>query len=121
VANKENIQKWVDALRSGEYKQTKATLHRLVKFHSTPPGYCCLGVACEISGVVETRELSEDGEIEIYDGKAGWLPYSVMRWLGFSSNNPSVKVGGVWHKLAELNDGDADFKEIAGHIERTYL
>jgi hypothetical protein len=35
--------KWADALESGEYQQSKGRL-------KTKYGYCCLGVACEISG-----------------------------------------------------------------------
>jgi len=38
---KKQIQKWVLALRSGEYSQTKGTLQ-------DEQGYCCLGVACDI-------------------------------------------------------------------------
>ena len=38
---KKQIQKWVLALRSGEYSQTKSKLE-------DDSGYCCLGVACDI-------------------------------------------------------------------------
>lgn len=38
---KKDIRKWVEALRSGEYKQTIGELQNNV-------GHCCLGVACEI-------------------------------------------------------------------------
>lgn len=37
----ENAKKWVQALRSGEYKQGKDALRDNDKF-------CCLGVACEV-------------------------------------------------------------------------
>jgi len=38
---KKQIQKWVLALRSGEYSQTTGKLQ-------DEQGYCCLGVACDI-------------------------------------------------------------------------
>ena len=38
---KEQIQKWVIALRSGEYSETHDVLQ-------DENGYCCLGVACEV-------------------------------------------------------------------------
>lgn len=38
-----NVRAWVKALRSGEYKQGQGQLR---KYNS----FCCLGVACEISG-----------------------------------------------------------------------
>jgi hypothetical protein len=39
--NAEIKQKWVAALRSGNYKQTKVCLHN-------KEGYCCLGVLCDV-------------------------------------------------------------------------
>ena len=44
MPNKENIRKWVEALRSGDFPQTTSTL-------ADSDGYCCLGVACDISGL----------------------------------------------------------------------
>lgn len=43
--NPEIKQKWVEALRSGRYKQEKGAL--LVQA-SGGAGYCCMGVLCEI-------------------------------------------------------------------------
>jgi hypothetical protein len=42
---KENVKEWLKALKSGGYKQTKGRLciNNL---------YCCLGVACELKGVL---------------------------------------------------------------------
>lgn len=37
----ENINKWIKALRSGNYKQTPFNLHNNI-------GYCCLGVGCDL-------------------------------------------------------------------------
>ena len=45
-------QKWVEALRSGKYKQTKGEL-------KNGQGFCCLGVACEI-GLTKRRYNGDD-------------------------------------------------------------
>ena len=39
----EHTQKWLDALRSGEYKQISGVLKNAF-------GYCCIGVAAELVG-----------------------------------------------------------------------
>ena len=105
--NRENIQKWVDALRSGEYEQGKGNL-------KTADGkFCCLGVACEIS------ELGEwNGRY--YLDASNFLPPEVQGWLGLSSSPQIVGVadGSAWY----LNDHRGwSFDQIADAIERTYL
>lgn len=42
--------KWIEALRSGQYRQTQARLRT-----NDGLGYCCLGVLCEISGQGEWK------------------------------------------------------------------
>lgn len=44
--NKELKQKWVAALRSGEYKQGKG---KLLYHENGETSYCCLGVLCEVA------------------------------------------------------------------------
>lgn len=43
-AQKKNLQEWIAALRSGEYKQARETLS------DSKGRMCCLGVACDIAG-----------------------------------------------------------------------
>lgn len=45
-----NQQKWINALKSGEYEQCDGSLE-------DSNGYCCLGVACKVA---------EENNIEIY-------------------------------------------------------
>lgn len=47
MPNKINIRKLVNALRSGNYKQTQRALARKNR-ETGEISYCCLGVACEI-------------------------------------------------------------------------
>jgi hypothetical protein len=51
--------KWLTALRSGNYKQSKMQL-------KSDDGYCCLGVLCEVSGEGEfVEEYNELGDCEL--------------------------------------------------------
>ena len=65
--NKENVKKWIAALRSGEFKQGKKRLRNLDTMGNKT--YCCLGVLCEIA------------DIEIWEG-AVLPPVAVADWLG---------------------------------------
>lgn len=81
-----NRARWVEALRSGEYKQVKGAL-RGVNRDGDPVGYCCLGVACELAskeGVVERREnaYGSPGDLFYGDSESTALPHPVRRWLG---------------------------------------
>jgi hypothetical protein len=103
------FKKWMKALRSGEYSQTRGALQ-------DGRGYCCLGVACE---VLIPDKLKERGAL-------GWL----------SGGMPSCQSHGpIWLKeinldlslllsspLAEMNDSKKmTFDEIADVLEAVYL
>lgn len=126
--NKENIQKWVEALESGEYSQGRMAL-------KTEVGLCCLGVACEVSGLTEIQVYGNRTYIyrakEIPEDKSrNYLPLSVQRWLGVDSPNPRVsdprkgvdddEIAFKTH-LANLNDEGFSFKEIAELIRAEWL
>ena len=118
--NKERIQKWVDSLRSGKYSQTTQTLQ-----DST--GYCCLGVACELSGI---GDWDEDLNYDIEGVKESeCLPKHVADWYGIEQD-ALVEIerieGSPFSQDLEyitlLNDDyKMSFTEIARCIERTYL
>ena len=83
-----NAQKWVDALRSGQYKQTRRRLYDMCQ-----DAYCCLGVACEVArqwGSSDNLELTRDGESYVVEGSSltcdKALPHEVAVWLGLRSN-----------------------------------
>jgi hypothetical protein len=103
----ENQKIWIAALRSGEYKQTRGKLRS-----NDLTGYCCLGVACELSKLgtfcgiyYETTVPSESSNRNTY------IPVEVMKWLGITD----------WFKikrLVQLNDiQDKTFSEIADFVE----
>ncbi len=93
---KEFKEKWLKALRSGEYKQGKRTLRKDDLF-------CCLGVACDIMGY--SKEDTEGG---------CYIPTSFERV-------PKIlrASGEIPNHLGRMNDnkGGMSFSEIADYIE----
>ncbi len=57
---KEFAEKWIEALRSGEYKQGRDKLATINDANEIC--YCCLGVACKLQNIKDT-ELEQYGEI----------------------------------------------------------
>jgi len=105
-------QKWIAALRSGEYKQGKEALRRGEKF-------CCLGVLCVLaikSGVeVNVSSTRIDGADKYqFDGEGWFLPKVVQEWAELDSDNPS---DGLGNTLSNLNDNNVPFTQIADLIE----
>lgn len=97
-------QRWIAALRSGEYKQGDGFLH-----NPNDGTYCCLGVACRAAG----HEPETDDDMEYPSTKLGNLPAMLK------GSNP------ITRQLAQMNDGVGDyvgkrrsFSEIADHIEK---
>lgn len=132
--NKERIKLWIDALRSGDYKQTTGCL-------VDGNGYCCLGVGTEVAiknglpyrrvGLVGYRPES-DPESEPENTV---LPKAVADWYGVSENpdllfpypdyDPDYPEDGPEFydpPASEVNDEwEFDFIRIAELLESKYL
>jgi len=142
MANVANIKLWIEALRSGKYRQAKSGLGRMVKHDDTARvtwEFCVLGVACEVaieSGVsvkrflipYRSRPLRDDwkprdvvGRItyghSLDESDAYTLPYIVAHWLGLSEN-PKLASGDY---LSYANDVGTPFEVLASVIESEYL
>ena len=74
-------EKWVRALRSGEYKQAEQSLRREI----TPGtmGYCCLGVLTDLYCKATKTEIPD------FDRMA-FLPREVVEWADLDSQDPAV-------------------------------
>lgn len=108
--------KWVEALRSGEYKQGKGNLKQ-------DGNFCCLGVLCDISKQGEWESVKVNGSLNLirgyYDGFTSYLPTSVEKWAGISSSNGLFLDEKNWEtSLSSLNDKGHSFEEIADIIEK---
>ena len=106
--NEQVKQKWLSALRSGDYKQTQLHLH-------TDDGFCCLGVLCDLYGKENDVEwkLVDAGIYYEFQDKTGRMPLSVVEWAGVEDCNPYI----CGRSLATLNDMGSTFNEIADLIE----
>ena len=106
---KEEIKdRWVEALRSGEYKQGKKAL-------KMDGNFCCLGVLCDL----HAKEVGGDWEdlqnrrAQRYFGCIGLPPYEVQYWA--ETKHSSGK------EIANLNDvQNYTFEQIADWIERNW-
>jgi hypothetical protein len=82
--NAEVKQQWVDALRSGEYEQTKGRLRRGNPLDPEDlddgytPGYCCLGVLCDLAVKAGVTQLHEERPLEDseYENERNYVSYS---------------------------------------------
>lgn len=98
---------WVEALRSGKWRQAKGVL-------KNGDSFCCLGVACEISGLGEWK-VPEEEDREKYLGAATVLPEEVMDFFSFKDEFGSHE--NLDSSLTRDNDSGKSFSEIADIIE----
>ncbi len=103
--------KWVEALRSGKYKQTRSAL--IETREDGARAFCCLGVLCDSAGALwesvdEERGYLEGMAIRASDGS--FLSHSVLDLVGFDHSTQRT--------LANMNDAGKPFPEIADYIEK---
>lgn len=110
-------EKWLAALRSGTYQQTKGTL-------KNKEGYCCLGVAVcvlveEIPELIPSYTTIDTKDDEIVVRESGDIPRnkSLTYLLRASMGLSSVDM----RELMRLNDLGASFEEIASIIEGGFI
>lgn len=130
--NPEVKQKWIDALRSGNYEQGSEKLR-------TVTGYCCLGVLCDLYSKEQGAEWEFRGLDEnthqttdywYFEDQSEFLPESVKEWAGLPVVNPSVRVDVTdnddeddWFyndEIANLNDSGYTFNELSNVIEQQF-
>lgn len=108
---KQHRKDWVNALRSGDYKQGTGVLR------DKNDNYCCLGVACDLAGV-EWRAY--DGCYKALINGVGSdtsLPSPVMSYFGMRDRQG--RFYGEWNNILVMkNDCEkCTFDEIADIIE----
>ncbi len=105
--NKAAKKRWVEALRSGEYKQG---FDAMLADDGT---FCPLGVLCdiEIDGYWEPDNVALAGLLWKIQGKFMFPPLGLRMRLGLT--------GSAINMVSRLNDADKlSFSQIAYHIER---
>lgn len=111
--NSEVKQKWITALRSGEYKQGTRCLHNIDN------EFCCLGVLCDIYlrehqkswqlHPSKPKYFLTENDAEFASVQTSYLPEVVRIWAGIDSYDPL--------SLSCDNDQGRSFEEIANKIE----
>jgi len=99
--------KWVEALRSGEYKQGQGALR-----DARDNTWCCLGVLCEVSGLGEWGARVND----FVEFRYGGMASALLPTDGFTE---AIKASSELHVYAHMNDHEGmTFAEIADEVER---
>jgi hypothetical protein len=115
--NKDIKERWLIALRSGEYHQGKEWL-------KNDGNFCCLGVLCDLHAK-ETGTYWEalSDNVGSYMESSETLPAKVQEWAGLphtcgASLDFQADEGlTLTRDITELNDSGHTFKEIADLIE----
>ena len=124
--------RWVAALRSGDYKQTRETLRDC-------DGFCCLGVLCDlyIRETEDTHSLRARAwevkrvfhvpvvgtGVDLYENAV--LPNPVREWAGMETDDGSFSDDEKFYPtslkcLSGLNDKGSSFEELADVIEKKW-
>ena len=109
---KEVAEKWVKALRSGEFLQGKTQLR-------SENHYCCLGVLCELyRQETGNGEWTEKGFCSFGETLEGLPPMAVRDWAGLCSLSGTLSLFGN-PSLVTMNDSlSKSFEQLADYIEK---
>jgi|ERR1044071_4550800 hypothetical protein len=134
--NPEIKQRWVDALRSGEYHQTDGMLFQYDPGLDAPytESFCCLGVLCELAvedGVVERAYIyPKDRDQSVgYIATGGKpdehtqfdiLPRVVADWAGLDGDTIPTPSGYEDSLITMNDDFKLSFQKIADIIEEGF-
>lgn len=105
------LKEWIEALRSGKYKQGKMQLKLA---HKKGDQFCCLGVLCDIIDNSKWENCKMDGSLcQNYMG-ADIFPPEHIRIIPKNMNNSNTLRGMLSHQNDDLG---WDFTKIADYIE----
>lgn len=111
---KEDIKnRWVEALRSGKYKQGQNVLHQ--SYEGQNDSFCCLGVLCDLAAkdgaVHKSKSSTYDPKLSTYryDTSASGLSSDMRTWSGVASSEGRINV------TYEDNPLDIPFDDVRGY------
>jgi hypothetical protein len=97
-----NANLWIDALRSGAYRQATRRLRRPTRLFWQPPRLCAIGVLYDVY-------LRSRGAVWPDKAPIGELPGEVIEWAGISRE--------LEREVVARNDGGMSFRDIASVVE----
>jgi hypothetical protein len=131
VNHLDDINTWIEALRSGNYKQTTDLLTRSYQ------SFCCLGVLCDVTNAPKgTSPTGLEGYVLEYangqtEFSSSTLPNNMATYYGLEDGagfltlaHLTDNLGREWNfqvELADLNDQGFTFDQIADVIEYYYF
>lgn len=116
--NPEIKEKWLTALRSGDYKQGKGWLCRVERDDSKT--YCCLGVLTDLYIQEMGFEWERGVSCLYFDERAAVLPPSVMNWSSVSDSGLFYGEEGEEGELTSVNDTSDNFDKVIQIIEEKF-
>lgn len=120
---------WVEALRSGKYKQGKHSLK------NNNDKYCCLGVLCDVYAKTQKKKGFSKNQVDIIGAytfgdteKEAVLPENVKKWAQIGNKKIRISISNdqrierfVQSHLIHMNDEEnKTFDEIATFIEKNW-
>lgn len=102
---------WIEALRSGEYRQGVGALR------NKHDEFCCLGVLCNLHAQAHPEVAAQENNPGMYMNCYGKLPHAVATWSGVDEWGTIHKLDDDDIELVALNDDGASFDDIADIIE----
>lgn len=119
--NPEVKKKWIDALRSGHYRQGEDCL----KLRMEQNYFCCLGVLCDIyineHPELEINWIDHDYESSAFINEKLYLPEQVREWVNLETKNATyINENGKKSSLDLDNDNGKTFNEISDIIEKYF-
>lgn len=108
MMNQELKTKWVEALRSGKYTQGNGLLCNL-NSEINKLEHCCLGVLCEVAGVVRIHD--DEGNYK-FDGKQDYLSNTLLEKFGIGHQEQK--------KLACMNDGSEEYSDAGNAVSNEF-
>ena len=109
--NRELKTKWLEALRSGKYKQGRMALRTI------QDEFCCLGVLCDIVAPDAWSKRLPNSDHYIHMNNGGGIP-SFNLYPEYAPDFAPNKHGqGRLGVLVNMNDSGKTFAEIADYIE----
>lgn len=119
---KKEISKWINALRSGKYKQENGRLQ-------TSKGFCCLGVACkefiEVDKLLLDKKLLLVGETPYVQDAPDWLrgvSIDFKKKSGITLVDLNDGIDPIGATITNMNiDTKFTFDEIADLLQAVYI